>query len=432
MLVVRSSLLAQLSTVEEAEHLATNGNYQKSEALYSQALNHDPNNVRALLGRGYVRSWQQQFVSAQNDFLEVLESDSKNTDALVGLAYTLAWSERHSDAKKYFRDALMIDSSRLDARKGLAFIALWSGDYDQAIHNFSNLLKEYPKDGEISASLGNAYLAANHQKSARRAFLRTLSIAPERTDARRALQTIRDLPPSLEFSLWGGISSFSDDTGLGVRAGEVAFWPNSDTRLWFRYDNTLSMDNPLLLRENTSTATYLGGVIRNFGSFSTSKVEVGIRSLPGDLRQMLYSAEQVIYPNSFLSLKLGGLLADREDNRTDINIYSGIGTRLNTHFYLEPIFSYVTTNSVDENEWRLLLNSEYRITRALRLGGGFAFGRRDSEIDGASGRVASGYLMLSVPIAQAHWGYLLFRHESLPAFSYSIASVGLKFRLETR
>ena len=84
---------------------------------------------------------------------------------------------------------------------------------------------------------------------------------------------------------------------------------------------------------------------------------------------MLYSAEQVIYPNSFLSLKLGGLLADREDNRTDINVYSGISVRFNSHFYLEPIFFYTTTNSVDENEWRLLLNGEYRFTRALRSEG---------------------------------------------------------------
>ncbi len=424
-----SPATGQETTFEEASRLAASGKHTAAESIYDQLLQADPNDRKARLGRAHVRSWQGHHQAAQEDFLSILETNPNDVDALTGLGYSLAWSGAHIESEKRFQQALRIDPARLDAEKGLAFASLWRRDAELAVSRFSRITKKAPDDAEAAVGLGQAWLAAGRHRSARRAFNSALDLEPGRKDALEGTEGVRDAPAPLELSLWGGHTFNGGDTGL--RTAEIAGWPSPDLRLWVRYDNALSLDNPALVREGEDIPSLYGGVLANWGKRYTTRVEIGRRELPGDVDQMLYQAEHVTYLPQAKSLKIGGLFGPRDDDGDDWNLYAGVGFPYGPRLRIEPTLFYTKSAGVDEHEWRLLLPGDYRFNHGWRLGGGLAWGNIDSEVPGASGNLWAAHVLAIAPVGEAHRAHLLLRHEApANAPDFTVIGIGITFRLE--
>jgi len=432
-LFLLSTTTAIGASLQEAEKLASSGSHTAAEAVYDRLLEENPDDLSARLGRAHVRSWQGHHPAAQADFKTILNTHPNHVDALTGLGFSLAWEGRHEEADIRFQESLRLDSSRIDTRKGFAFTALWRGNAEEAIRRFQNATQSAPNDSEALVGLGQAFLLAGKKKEARTAFQEALRVEPGRMDAIEGLKSVpvHAAPLKLEFGVWVGHTS--NGGGTGLRTAEIAVWPKKDLRLWVRYDNALSLDNPALVREGKKIPTVFLGTLSNWGKQYTTRLELGRRNLVGDINQNLILGEQVVYLPRTHTVKIGGLLARREDSRTDWNIYAGFGLPLHSQLRTEPTIYYTKTGGLDENEWRFLLPLEYRYPGGWQVGVHLALGNLKSEIPQASGDLWAISTLLSIPISSTRQGYLLVKHEEPPNNeSFTIISLGLTFALERK
>ncbi|MFQ5598760.1 MAG: tetratricopeptide repeat protein [Nitrospiria bacterium] len=427
-LFLNSTLTAQASSLQEADKLARSGHHAEAETVYDTLLQDNPNDLKARLGRAHVRAWRGRQKSAQSDFLAALKADPRNTDALVGLGYSYAWSGDHDRAETRFQEALQVDPSRGDAKKGAAYNALWGEKIQEAIHRFQTITRDNPEDTEALVGLGRAFLEADRTAEAKKAFEETLRIAPGNKDARQGLEALRHSPPHLDLSLWLGHTSHGGGTGL--RTLEISGLIKRDLRLWARYDNALSLDNPALVREGRKIPSYFIGALINWGKIYTTRLEIGTRELRDEIDQDLFQGEHVVYLPEGYSLKFGGLLGPKENDGTDWNVYTGIGIPLKPHLSLYPTFYYTKTGGIDETEWRILLPVEYRFREGWRAGVYPLLGHVSSVIPNASGTVWGFSSVLSAPLRKDHEGHLLIRYEEpVSSRAFTIVALGITLKL---
>ncbi len=401
--------------------------------MLSFSLKVSADDIADLLKRAYAHSWEGKFVSAENEFLTVLSQQPENLDALNGLGYTYAWSKQFKKARVRFTKSLKVDPDNLSAQKGLAFIAFWSGHNREAINLFSRLMEKFPQDAEIAASLGHVYLTEGRQRAARKAYRKALAIDPDRQDAIDGLVAIAESPPLLDIDFRVGYTSFEQENGLGIRGSNIGYWPNRDTKVWLRFDNSLSLDNSVLLRADESVSAFYAGLFKNFGGRVFANIEIGRRSLRGE-DQMIYQIEQTAFLTTSTFIKTGVVfITHSEDNRNvDFSLLGGFGKRLLPKYTVEPVFFYTRNDDSNSTESRLIINNDLTLSSRFKLNGGIGFGRLSTPLDEQSSNITTGFLQLSTLLNPSHRLFFLLRHESLPSQSFSVVSLGFKFRLEKR
>jgi len=140
---------------------------------YTHALEQDPGNIDALLGRGAAwiylgeyHSWRsyigndtvfRYYETAINDFNNVLESDPDNIDAINGKAYATLVIGSGNPAKK--TNTLMVESAKKDVERSIRLnddnprahfiLGLYydhEGLYPSAINEFSKAIEQDPTE----------------------------------------------------------------------------------------------------------------------------------------------------------------------------------------------------------------------------------------------------------------------------------------------
>ena len=96
-----------------------------------------------------------------------------------------------------------------------------------------------------------------NRRALSRAFDQALQIDPDSPAAAAGRVAALNAAPKLEAAAWYGSTSNADS---GLRLVEVGWWAGRDTRLSARYDDSLSLDNPAIVRRGESARTYLAGV----------------------------------------------------------------------------------------------------------------------------------------------------------------------------
>jgi len=359
----------------------------------------------------------------------VLPSASAQEPALVE-ALRLSSAGNQSAALAIFDDLLKKNPDHLLARLGRAYARSWQGRQKEAQEDFAVVLQKSPSHAE--AQIGMAYSLAwsGKGRAAREAFSRAEKISPRQIDPAKARRMLRELPAFFEVSLWGGATAIAGEDGLGIRLAELALWPAQNFRVWAKYDNALSLDNSVLLREGKDVAAISLGSLVNWKKHYTTRVEVGRRELPNDIAQTLVQLEQVFYFRGGAALKIGGFTGPREDDRGERLFYTGFNFPLTPKFRVEPVYFYAKTTGVENKENRFLLAGEYQFTNGWRLNAGAAFGKSNTELPSTTGNLWAGHLMLTAPLGAWHWAYFLFRHEDLAADNISVISGGIRFRVE--
>ena len=175
------------SQLLEAARLVAEGRLADAEAAYDTVLRAEPNNVRALLARGAIRSLARKDETARQDFLTVLHIDSTNTAALVGLGYSFARSGEYTRAQRRFEEALQRSPKQSDAETGLAYATLWQYDSKQAARR-SDVLNTiqptaYPADVAARFRTGVDDLRKKNLPGAQYAFSAVIAAAPSWPEA---------------------------------------------------------------------------------------------------------------------------------------------------------------------------------------------------------------------------------------------------------
>ena len=409
---------------EDAAEAARQGDHVLMQQRYERILAANPNDVRALNGKATAQAWRGNYFAAIETYQKVLVQEPDNIEALVGIGYAFSWAGDHDYAVASFEKAMAIAPDSLDARKGLAYTALWSGDAMTARDRFETLSSAYRDDADLAVALGQANLQAGHSRSAIRAFDHALALEPGRGDAIAGRNAALGGAPVFEMSAWFGSTSSADS---GLRLAELGWWAGRDTRLALRYDDSLSLDNPAIVRSGERAETLTAGVLHRFGERLTGVVEAGTRTLP-DGDENLFRAEMVLH-NLPGKVTLGAQLGDHELGYDNNLYYVGFGIPLSERWQLENNNYFSMTGSEKDKEWRSVLNVLYQSAAGWDavIGGGAG----EVNYGGLAGRdhVSVAHAMFTMPVFGFHRAHLAIRHEKLPGDDVNVAMIGFTVRL---
>jgi tetratricopeptide (TPR) repeat protein len=158
-----------------------------AEAAYDSVLAVDPNNVNALIGRGYVRSWSGKYDAARTDFQAALRGSDAKAAALTGLGYNSARRGDFAAAVEEFQQALRDTPNQPAAATGLAYAELWQHEPHQAAGRSAVLSTPHPTTYPAAAAeqfrTGVEQLMRRDFPGATRSFSSSISTAPTWADA---------------------------------------------------------------------------------------------------------------------------------------------------------------------------------------------------------------------------------------------------------
>ncbi len=425
---------------QEAERALQAGDINGMAAAYQRILDAQPNDVRARLGYATAQSWLGRHESAQQAFRKVLADQPTNLEALTGLGYSQAWAKQYDDASQSFDRALAIAPDNLGAQKGQALTLLWSGQHEAARERLQLLRGNHPRDAEILAALGQAELALGKREDARESFSAALAIEPGRADARDGLAQINaktevavELTAAeprkkgvIDLALAFGDSSGGGDSGL--REVFAAFAPNDKLRYWLRYDDSLSLDNPGLVRSGQKAETWFVGLQHLYLPNWLGIVEVGQRDLPASQDQQIYKLEtvRIEFDNT---LKFGVQVSPHSAGYTDKLVYAGYGFNLNSQWKLEPTLYLAKSGAISDDEWRLVGFAEYKAAERWSAGVGAGFGQISSNNAASDGSVSTANGMLTYAVNKTTRINLSLRYEDTPSNSFTTTLIGVAIQL---
>ena len=406
-----------------ADQHARAGEIAEMESTYEKILAVEPNNLRALNGLATAQAWRGDYAAAETTYDEVLARDPDNLEALRGQGYARAWAGQYEGAIYAFERALAVAPGDAGSRKGMAYVYLWSAEHARAEDAFSALADDYPGDTEILTALGQAQLERGENRDAVESFKLALATDPTWDAALRGRRAAWDATPMFEASAWYGSTS---NAGSGLRMVELAWWASEATRLSVRYDDSLSLDNPALARSGETAQTYLAGVTHRIGSRWNVTADAGFRQLP-DGDQNLYRGE-LSWNHELARITLGSQLGDHDLGYNDTLNYVGVGIPIGSRWRVESTYYSSETGPESDDEWRAIVNTEYRADSGWSLLVGGGIGRVETIAGAGEDDVEVAHAIAFVPVFGYHRINLTLRREQVAGESYNIAMLGFTYR----
>jgi len=420
--LIASNVYANSSLLDQANLLMANGRKTEASLVFRKILLTYPHNIEANIGLATIQSWDGKYQQAEHRYLKVLEQQPNHLRALVGLGYTLGWSGQYDKAAKIFSRARVVAPDSFDVDKGAAFIALWRKDSQRAASEFRQLVTKNPGNTELLVALGHAQLMNSNSAQAIDAFQSALAIEPENKAAKNGLRAAYTIPSILEIGILYGNNE--EDTGL--RQFEIGSWITNNSRVWLRYDDSLSLDAPDLTRGDAETL--LLGAFHRFNSVWTGRIEVGGRDLPDSKKQDIYSLEitnlqrQKIY-------KLGLQRSPHSDDYTDSLVYGGVGLPVSAAWYYEPMLYLSETGPSGDDNWRLLNRFTYQSSELWGMDLSIGFGEEESALPEFDGSITTASISWYMPVSQNYRISLLILNEDTPSEQRTSVILGFVLRI---
>ena len=416
--------------LDHARRLAEAGRHDEAEFLYNRILSDAPNHLQALVGAAYNYSWARKFDQARLTFEAALSIDPALPDALVGQGYNQAWAGNHSLAKIYFQKLLTDKPGNIEARKGLGYVHLWAGESHVAAAYFRDLTLQFPESVEFRIALAQAFLQLNEVKKARLALQSALQLDSTNQVARHLLKSTFGLAAPLELDVWVGYSDSEGESKFALRSLQLSGQLSRKLRAYLKYDNSLTSDLAALVRANQEVQALSLGAAYNWHSTLSSRLEYGVRLLPGNVTQQLVSAEQVVFLNKGKLIKAGGFYGWSDKMEPEWMAYGGFRLPVLRWYALEPYLFVSQAAAAPGKEFRFLLNNQLRSLRGYELNLGLLYGKTASVADAAGGKTVGSYATAIFPFSQLLWGHLSFRWEHQPYSNLIVLAGGIKLRLE--
>ena len=173
-----------------------NSDYGFAQIFFQEALKQEPNNVRALLGRGKSLLYQGAATLAAEDFKKVLELDPNNVEAMISLADSykkqyesdsVAFSGRLNDALILLQRASQLEPNNAKVLNLIGIVKLLSGDINSAKSLLEQAVTYASADASdlkandvagIHVNLGIIYRETGDNKLALQSFRRAVMLNP--------------------------------------------------------------------------------------------------------------------------------------------------------------------------------------------------------------------------------------------------------------
>lgn len=180
--------------------------YEKARDAFAATVTLDPKNMDARNSLGYIYEQLNNYEAAAQVYESTVKVEPHNLYALnhLGLAYKQLG--RLDDAERVLRKAVEIDpkSARPDSknlRNYLALIYLEKGDIGEAIAEFRESIRLFPKDIWSRQNLASLYEAHGRYYEAQLQYHKILEIDPQNLLAPTRLQALAQLDRSVSVSI---------------------------------------------------------------------------------------------------------------------------------------------------------------------------------------------------------------------------------------
>lgn len=420
---------SQQEILNEARQLAINGAHESADLLLSDLVKSDSNPIEARLLRGHNYSWWKKYKTAIDEFSEVLKNDPDNIEALIGKGYAETWSGS-SDAVGTFTRVLNIDKGSVEAKKGLAHYFLVSKNARMSDRIYEQLALEDAENPEYLIGRGKALLMLNEKQKARKQFQRALKLDPANTVIQQLIEDTRSEISVLEFDFTTGYSSVGDQGSFGVRLLQATWHFAPKFTVYGRYDNTLSLDNLDLVNHRKAVPqTSLGGMAA-WNDKTVTRLELGSRFFPGKPLQSMFRLEQVYFlPESF-NLKIGTYGGFSAQEAPEWVAYSSVNIPVSERFVFEPAYFYARDGNSLKPQHRFLMVGKFHHPKGLELSVGGFYGIPNIKGEGLNDNITGGYALVFFPVTNKLWGNISLSLENGVFDRSRVLSFGLKWKLE--
>lgn len=169
--------------VKQADKLYNNEEWDSALSLYTLAIQHDPENVEALMKRAdiYIKKQKNKwYKKAVQDLLTVTTLDDKHFEAWYELAYItyVRLNEWHK-AIKYFNKTLELNPEHTNSYRYRAYCYKMIKKYEQSLIDYNKAIKFAPDDTSLYEDKAMVYYAMNDLDSVKTTYLSALSITPD-------------------------------------------------------------------------------------------------------------------------------------------------------------------------------------------------------------------------------------------------------------
>ena len=171
-----------------AEAYGKAGEYDEAVHVYQQAIKWAPENLETRMALAEVLLANGRLQAAQNELGHILEHDPDNVPALLRQGEAIAASGswwRWNSPTSYWERVLKLEPENPTARQLLADFYQDQADYNLSWRNYADAAKMYqkaleyqPKNGRILAALGGCHLRMNEKAVAQYYVEQALATAP--------------------------------------------------------------------------------------------------------------------------------------------------------------------------------------------------------------------------------------------------------------
>ncbi len=209
--------------------------YEKARDAFAATVTLDPKNMDARNSLGYIYEQLNNYDAAAQVYENTLKVESRNLYALnhLGLAYKQLG--RLDDAERVLRQAVEMDPKSArpaskNLRNYLALIYLEKGDIGEAIAEFRESIRLFPKDTWSRQNLASLYEAHGRYYEAQLQYHKILEMDPQNLLAPTRLQALEHLDRSARMvvDLVPVNLIDIDIEGVIAAAPDAADYPNAD------------------------------------------------------------------------------------------------------------------------------------------------------------------------------------------------------------
>ncbi|MCC7244798.1 MAG: hypothetical protein IT269_03885, partial [Saprospiraceae bacterium] len=283
---------------------------------------------------------------------------------------------------------------------------------------------------EYYIALSQEYLKENNVKRAQTAMRTVLQIDKTNAIANQLLQSTYSLSAPVELDIWTGYSKTGEIGSFNLRTVQLSGQVAPKWRMFAKYDNSLTLDLASLVRTNQAAQAFALGAITPVSHQWTSRLEYGVRLLPSNITQHIFSTEQVWFLPGRYSLKGGGFFgAGRQVNREWLS-YVSIRIPVTSGFSLEPYYFYSKVQDAPKAENRWMLNGQLKNPRGFEINLGALYGKAGVSYEVVDNDIFGAYITGLAPFSKFVWGMASVRYEKAPFNTRLTAmTLGIKIRV---
>lgn len=174
--------------------------YDSAIEYYQKALKIDSNYADAFNGIGVVYYALNKYDLSEEYYLKAIKADNKLPFAHYNMALVMEKKNNTPKAKEYYEKAIELDPTYSSAHNGLGIVYYNDGDYDKAMYHYQKALASDPKFVYAYYNIGLIYEKKEEWRQTYIWYKKALKVDPAYKPALDGLDFIKKQAPDMDFN----------------------------------------------------------------------------------------------------------------------------------------------------------------------------------------------------------------------------------------